>query len=319
MCAVFGLLDFKGKLTPAERLRIVKALGKAAEVRGTDATGIAYVQNGSIQIQKAPRPAHKMRWRVAPNARYIMGHTRMATQGSERFNFNNHPFAGKSGHLSFALAHNGVLYNDGTLRWTHKLPHTKIETDSYVAVQLLEREGNLSAHSFQRMAEALLGTFTITVLDARESLYFVKGNNPLEILLLPELGCYLYASTAEILNHALRELGMTDTTAVSVKIIPGDIMQIDRDGQRTVSRFDDSALWYDTGFSLWPYSAGSCSVRTAAKDINTDDAYWEDLKTVAAYYGYSSEMIDGLRHHGFQPEEVEEYLYEGGGVPCGYF
>ena len=319
MCAVFGLLDFKGKLTPTDRLRIIKALGKAAEVRGTDATGIAYVQNGFIQIQKAPRPAHKMRWRIAPNARYIMGHTRMATQGSQRFNFNNHPFAGKAGHLSFALAHNGVLYNDGTLRRTHKLPHTKIETDSYVATQLLEQEGNLSTCSLQHMAEALQGTFTITILDTRENLYFVKGNNPLEILLLPELGGYIYASTEMILYHALETLGMANINKVSVKIIPGDIMRIDRDGQRTVSRFDDSALWYDTGFSIWPYSAGSCPMRATAKDVSTDDAYWEDLKSVAAYYGYSSEMIDGLRRHGFQPEEVEEYLYEGGGVSCGYF
>ena len=62
MCAVFGLLDFEGKLTPSERLMIFKALGKTAEVRGTDATGVAYVQNGSIQIQKAPKPAHKMRF-----------------------------------------------------------------------------------------------------------------------------------------------------------------------------------------------------------------------------------------------------------------
>ena len=36
MRAVFGLLDFKGKLSLAERLRMFKALGKAAEVRGTD-------------------------------------------------------------------------------------------------------------------------------------------------------------------------------------------------------------------------------------------------------------------------------------------
>ena len=47
MCAVFGLLDFEGKLTPSERLILFKALGKAAEARGTDATGVAYVQNGT--------------------------------------------------------------------------------------------------------------------------------------------------------------------------------------------------------------------------------------------------------------------------------
>ena len=68
MCSVFGLLDFNGKLPPAERLRMFKALGVAAEVRGTDAAGVAYVQNGAIQIQKAPRPARKMRWRIAPDA-----------------------------------------------------------------------------------------------------------------------------------------------------------------------------------------------------------------------------------------------------------
>ena len=147
MCSVFGLLDFKGKLAPSERLRIFKALGVAAEVRGTDATGVAYVQNGTIQIQKAPRPAHKMSWRIALDARYIMGHTRMTTQGSERHNQNNHPFPGKAGKLHFALAHNGVLYNDDELRQRHKLPQTIIETDSYVAVQLLEREGDLSTQS----------------------------------------------------------------------------------------------------------------------------------------------------------------------------
>ena len=170
MCAIFGLLDFKGKLSSAERLRMFKALAIAAEVRGTDASGVAYVQNGAIQIQKAPRPAHKMHWRIAPDTRYIMGHTRMTTQGSERHNQNNHPFPGKAGHLSFALAHNGVLYNDDELRLRHKLPQTKIETDSYVAVQLLEQEGDLSANSLKRMAEALDGSFTLTILDAKSNL-----------------------------------------------------------------------------------------------------------------------------------------------------
>ena len=108
MCAIFGLLDYGGRLTPKERLDIVRALGKAAEVRGADASGIAYVQNGAIHIQKAPRPAHRMRWRIGPQARYIMGHTRMTTQGSEMKNYNNHPFSGRAGRMPFALAHNGV-------------------------------------------------------------------------------------------------------------------------------------------------------------------------------------------------------------------
>ena len=197
MCAIFGLLDFEGKLTPSERLAIFKALGKAAEARGTDATGVAYVQNGTIQIQKAPRPAHRMKWRISLEAKYLMGHTRMTTQGSEKKNYNNHPFLGKAGHLPFALAHNGVLFNDFELQKARKLPKTHIETDSYVAVQLIEQYGSLSPKSLKQMAEALDGSFTITVLDANNNLYLIKGNNPLALYLFPDLGIYLYASTEE--------------------------------------------------------------------------------------------------------------------------
>ena len=38
-----------------------------------------------------------------------------------------------------ALAHNGVLYNDNELRRKQNLTPTPIETDSYIAVQLLEQ------------------------------------------------------------------------------------------------------------------------------------------------------------------------------------
>lgn len=310
MCAIFGLLDFNGKLSPAERLRIFKALGVAAEVRGTDATGVAYVQNGAIQIQKAPRPAHKMRWRIAPDAQYIMGHTRMTTQGSEHRNQNNHPFPGKAGKLSFALAHNGVLYNDDSLRRGYKLPQTKIETDSYVAVQLLEREGNLSTSSLQHMAEALDGSFTITILDAKNNLYLIKGNNPLTILLLPNLGCYLYASTEEILYNALETLGMANVNAVDVKIGPGDIMRIDAKGQRSVTCFDDSKL-YHSQYTFWPYWTETCADRSPVALDPFDQMYLDDLKSVAPYYGYTPESIDRLVRQGFLPEEIEELLYEG--------
>ena len=92
MCAVFGVLDYKGNLEAVQRLRLVKALGTAAEVRGTDATGIAFFQRNRLCIQKAAKPAHKMKYRIPSEVRYIMGHTRMTTQGNANENQNNHPF-----------------------------------------------------------------------------------------------------------------------------------------------------------------------------------------------------------------------------------
>ena len=82
MCAIFGLLDYMGKLTSSQRRQIIRELGKAAEVRGTDATGIAFFHEGRLHIQKAPRPARRMKYRIPEEARYIMGHTRMTTRAA---------------------------------------------------------------------------------------------------------------------------------------------------------------------------------------------------------------------------------------------
>ena len=124
MCAIFGLLDYKGRLKPVQKLHIIQALGEAAEVRGIDATGIAFFQRKKLSIQKAPKPAHKMKYRIPAEARYIMGHTRMTTQGTAKRNYNNHPFSGKAGKQQFALAHNGILYSVD--KWLEKVGESDI-------------------------------------------------------------------------------------------------------------------------------------------------------------------------------------------------
>lgn len=303
MCAIFGVLDFQGKLTPAQRGALFRELANAAQIRGTDASGVAFVQNGAVQIQKAPRPACKMRWRIAPEARYLMGHTRMTTQGSERKNFNNHPFSGKAGGQSFALAHNGVLYNDLTLRQTCRLPTTKIQTDSYVAVQLLEQSGRISAESLKWMAEALEGSFTITVLDDANTLYFVRGNNPLTIRLFPNLECYLYASTDEIMDIALAGLGLSKLSQIAIPIRQGDIMAVDAAGKRTVSRFDDSRLcpqWY---FYDW----GCYDVRTSSKE---PDDYTEAVLAYGQRHGVPERELRLLLDAEYDALDLEELIFD---------
>ena len=82
---------------------------------------------------------------------------------SEKKNYNNHPFYGQAGKTRFALAHNGVIGNDDMLRRSYKLKKTKIETDSYIAVQLLEYKKCLDMKSIRFMAEALTGSFSFSI------------------------------------------------------------------------------------------------------------------------------------------------------------
>ena len=299
MCCLFGVLDYGGKLQASQRLRMVKELGKAAEFRGTDATGIAFFQRDRLCVQKAPKPAHRMRYHIPGEARYIMGHTRMTTQGSERNNQNNHPFIGRFGDTTFALAHNGVLYNDRELQRCNHLPKTNIETDSYVAVQLIERQKEVSPNSLRRMAEQLDGHFTFTVLDQRNNLYFIKGNNPLTIYHYPQIGLYLYASTTEILEMATEALDIRRWAKKVIQPRQGEILCIDCYGQRSMTRFDDIRLnQFTRWFSAYdPYDP-------------MESEYWDLLMEIAPTLGVPEEEVQALALAGYSAFDTEELLYD---------
>ena len=176
MCALFGWLDYKGIVPYRVLKKLTQALANAAEERGTDATGISYVQDGKVIIFKRPKAAHKLHFNAPEGTKAVMGHTRMTTQGNQKYNYNNHPFPGIAGNTSFAFAHNGVLWNDKELRKEKLIPDTHIETDSYIAVQLIESKHKLDFDSLKYMTETVEGNFTFTVLDQFNSLYIIKGS-----------------------------------------------------------------------------------------------------------------------------------------------
>ena len=256
MCAVFGYLDYKGKVSNAILKKLIRNLSIAAEVRGTDATGISYVNHGKVVTFKKAKPAHKVKLYFPKNTRTVIGHTRMTTQGSEKYNYNNHPFNGRCGMETFALAHNGVLYNDAELKAKYHLPKTQIETDSYVAVQLLEQEKQLHAESIKKMAELIEGSFVFTILRNDNTLFLVKGNNPLTLYHFPALGLYIYASTKSILDNALQKIHMMKNPC-EIEISEGEILEIASNGKLSKTTFAmqnsvfspynwDNLNWYET-------------------------------------------------------------------------
>ena len=52
MCALFGFLDYGKKISFLTKKKLIRELSVAAESRGTDATGIAYVKNKELTIFK---------------------------------------------------------------------------------------------------------------------------------------------------------------------------------------------------------------------------------------------------------------------------
>ncbi|MHC1694071.1 MAG: hypothetical protein AB9835_02090 [Eubacteriales bacterium] len=203
MCGLFGFSDY-GNNTISQLSDLTNALSVESAVRGTDATGIAFVHDNKVEIQKDSKSAYSMTFKLPNGTSCITGHTRHTTQGSEKRKYNNHPFKGRTRKGShFALSHNGIISNDRSLRKTLSLPATKIETDSFIAVQLLEREKKLSFKSIAKMVEQVTGSYSFSILDDQNNVYLVKGDSPLAILHLTRLKLYVYASTEQILWKAL--------------------------------------------------------------------------------------------------------------------
>lgn len=273
---------------------LTQSLANAAEERGTDAAGISYFRDGQVKIFKRPKPAHRIHFNAPEETNAIMGHTRFATQGDKKKNYNNHPFAGHAD-KEFAFAHNGVLYNDTSLRRDRRLTDTHIETDSYIGVQLIEQQGKLDFGSLRDMAETVQGNFTFTVLDENNTLYIVKGSNPMYLIHFTALGLYVYTSTESIMKKALKKSLLSKFSFSKVNCTEGEILRIDCNG--ILSREEFEPAIYRSRFMSW---------------YGDDDPYYsiheELLLAYCGCYGVDSVDVEMLLEYGYTCDEIEDML-----------
>src|SRR5699024_3382127 len=126
------------------------------------------------------------------------------------------------------------------------------------------------------------GSFTFTVLDQGNTLYFVKGDNPLCLYHYPHLGLYLYASTQEILNLGLQGTWLASEKTEEIPVADGEILKLSPDGSRTVDTFHmPEPDWTSLRFRRWHRAAVQQTPTTE------EQAYLRELKSVAAAWGYA--------------------------------
>lgn len=328
MCGLFGVIDYGKKLSNEDRVKLLKALGVASEVRGTDATGYSFVRDKKVMVHKNNVPASKLSFKMFGNAKVLMGHTRMTTQGNAVHNFNNHPFVDNSNTMS--LAHNGVLYNDTYLRKTMNLPNTKIETDSYVALQILKNENakDVTIKALKKLGESVEGTYNFTVLDKHNNLFILKNNNPLCIYDVAELGCIVYCSTEEILQNALSKyFKATDLFNYLlfryskgpflkdvIKPKAGEIYTFTPNGDYTVDKFTPTietyqSYSYDYGYD-YDYVRYSNKITSKSTVKSTETLYFIDYKgKFFINFNYKNEPIVPTKAmYAFNPT-LKNYTY----------
>jgi glutamine phosphoribosylpyrophosphate amidotransferase len=115
ICGIVGVVNPEG-LTKKQIKEFIQMLIRC-QIRGTDASGAF---NSRLEIVKSPGSFKHglLRQRKfakflnkSVGCKFIVGHTRMATQGTPKKNSNNHPFRVKTQRGPLCLVHNGWLFD----------------------------------------------------------------------------------------------------------------------------------------------------------------------------------------------------------------
>lgn len=164
-----GIVAYIG---PREAFPIVIKGLKRLEYRGYDSTGVALIENNSLDIHKKKGKVAELEKAVSDNhfqSSIGMGHTRWATHG-EPSDRNSHPHFSDNKRL--AIIHNGIIENYGAIKTTllSKGYAFRSDTDTEVLITFIEdiqKSENLNLTDAVRLAlTRVVGAYAIVIMSA---------------------------------------------------------------------------------------------------------------------------------------------------------
>jgi glucosamine--fructose-6-phosphate aminotransferase (isomerizing) len=201
MCGIFGVV---GKYHNAAEI-IWEGL-KKLEYRGYDSWGIAVKEDGKLVRERHTGKIGERKTSL-PQSSIGLGHTRWATHGGVTIG-NAHPHLSCDGKL--CLVHNGIVENFLEIKQKLKGHHWQSETDTEVALHLIEEVGLLKAF------KKIIGMNAFILLDSvNERLVAVKNGSPL-IIGIGKNANYISSDVWVLLDHTNKVIFMEDGQAAKI-------------------------------------------------------------------------------------------------------
>lgn len=207
MCGIIGYVGNNNALHV-----IIDGLERL-EYRGYDSAGIAYLNNGLLDIKKEKGKIKNLKDSLDFDIRSSLGigHTRWATHGEPNF-VNSHPH--KVGKIT--IVHNGIIENYMELKEDlENLGYIfKSSTDTEVACALLDQiytNTNSMEQTIAIFREKVRGSYAIGIIvdDDYNHLYAVKKDSPL-IIALGDKENYISSDVPAILKYTDKYIVIED-------------------------------------------------------------------------------------------------------------
>ncbi len=229
MCGIAGYVG------PKEAVDIVFDQLRRLEYRGYDSAGIAYLEDGHINVLKRAGKLNELGRLVAEHpahAHLAIAHSRWATHGGPTDD-NAHPHY--DAYEQVAIIHNGIIENYLDLKEElASRGHTfKSQTDTEVAAHVIGEEyskwGDLE-EAVRHGVKRLRGAFALVVISVKEPNRIVCVRNASPLVIGLGVGENLLASDIPALLPYTREVVILEENTMAI-LSDGEVRITDADGR----------------------------------------------------------------------------------------
>lgn len=246
MCGIFGVVvSTRTSLAARDVLDLFEALGIASQTRGREGSGVLAAIAGQTYVHRSPDAFEHLvvsdayrelsaRVLATPAAlkhgALIIGHARLATNGSQGVEGNNQPV----GFDGIYCLHNGIVVNAHAL-WCSLSPlraNTGVDSEVISALVRARLSAGQDFLTAVRSALArLAGEFSVAIADAHSgNLALATNNGSLYYAMDAKRGVLVFASELYIVRTLVsRHAALLGESAEAVQVSRGDVLMVGRE------------------------------------------------------------------------------------------
>jgi asparagine synthetase B (glutamine-hydrolysing) len=246
MCGIFGVIvSRRTSLGPRDVFKLFEAFGAASQTRGREGSGVLASLAGQTYVHRSPDAfdgfVRSTAYRgllarigderaALERGALVIGHTRLATHGSQGVESNNQPV----GYDGIYCLHNGIVVNAPSL-WRDLAPlRARTDVDSEVISALVAERmqaGSRFAPAVRSALSRLKGEFSVALADgASGDLALATNNGSLYYAMNAGRGVLVFASERYIVRTlADRHAALIGSDLQAIQVPLGQVVVVGRE------------------------------------------------------------------------------------------